>query len=162
MCVYVRWMCVTVSRSPWTNSTYVCKQPNRLHWCMCEFEGVIRFDPVWDRNLTLMHCSKSRWRLCVCVLWISGTVSCWPWTNRRCVSIIGVCMNLKLLMVFDTVWGRNLTLLCSPIKLQWQWRLCAYFRWTVSGLPWTNRKYVCWGVLAFECIIGFDTVWTRK
>ena len=38
------------------------------------------------------------------------TMSCWPWTNRKYV-YTGVCLNLKVLLVFDAVRGRNVTLM---------------------------------------------------
>ena len=89
-----------------------------------------------------------RWRLCVCVRWMYGMVSCWPWTNSKYV-VIGVWLNSKLLFVFDTVWDRNLTLMCGENALQWRWRLCIYVVWisgTASCWPWTNSKCVCIGV----------------
>ena len=47
--------------------------------------------------------------------------------------LLVVCLHLKvLLLVIDIVWGRNnLTLMCCPNTIQWQWRLC------VGDLHWT-------------------------
>ena len=41
-----------------------------------------------------------------------------------------VCFNLKVLLVFDTVWawGCNLNLMYCPNTLQWRWRMCVYLR----------------------------------
>ena len=38
-------------------------------------------------------------------------VSCCPWTNRPYVRIAVCCSNLKVSLVFDTVCGRNVTLI---------------------------------------------------
>ena len=86
---------------------------------------------VWGGILVLACCQNKqqcRWRLlCVYVCEFYATVSCWPWTNSKCVCI-GVQLHLKLLFVFDTIWGHNRALMCCPNTLQCRWRLCVCVR----------------------------------
>ena len=88
------------------------------------------------------------------------TLPRWPcWTSSTCVCI-GLCLNSKLLFVFDAIWDCNLTLLCYPNTLKWRWRLHE----TVSCWPWTNRTYVRIGVCSYvKLLLVFGTViWGRN
>ena len=102
---------------PWCDSKYttgtMSKTILRLHssvkpdpdeskvrlycWCMFELEVVIRvrYSSLRGRNRTLVCCSNTlqcRQRPCLYFRWMYGTVSCWLWTNRRYVCIIGACV----------------------------------------------------------------------
>ena len=105
-------------------------------------------------------------RLCTTLNVWNGIALALYWTNRAYVCIIGVCLNFKLLFVFDAVlWGRNFTVMCCPNARHWRWRICVYYvRWmygTVSFWPWTNRQCVYyWRVL--ETVIRFTEVWGRN
>ena len=79
-------------------------------------------DAVWGRNFTLILivcCSNTpRWRLCVDIRWFN----IWdgfcvdPGRAER----TSVCLNLNVLLVFNAVWGRNLTLMrCFVVKIHY-------------------------------------------
>ena len=133
----------------WTDRKYVCTAA-----CL-NSKLFFVFDAVWGRNLAPMCCPNIHYNgdagfVFMFVEYLGRTASCWRWTDRKYVCIAACCLNLKLFFMFDTVWGRNITLMCCPnTLLQWRWRLCVYVRWmpgTVSCWLWTNRKYVCIGV----------------
>ena len=152
----------TVSRWPWTDRLYVC-----IVVCM-NLKLLFVFDAVRGHNLTLICCPNTLQWWCsvhVYLRWIYGTVSCWPWTNSPYVCIV-LCLNLKLLFVFDAVWGRNLTLMCCPNTLQWWCSVHVYLRWmngTVSCWSWTNSGYVFIAVcLDSNLFFVFDVVWDRN
>ena len=92
---------------------------------------------------------------------IYGTVSCWPWTHRLCVCI-AVCVNLKLLYLFNEVWSRNLMLMCCPNAPHWWWLVYIYLRCiygTVSCWRWTHRKYVSIAVCVnLKLLFVFDEI----
>ena len=86
-------------------------------------------------NLTLlMYTHTLKWSSCAlraCLRWMYDAASCGPWTNSWCVVYISVWLKLKLLYVFDAVWGRNLTLIFCPNTLYYNFddapRPCVYF-----------------------------------
>ena len=96
--------------------------------------------------------------------YVRWMASCWPWTNRKYVCI-GVCLNLKMIFVFDTLWGHDFTLMCSPNTLKYRWRLCVYVRCmydTVSCFLWTNRWCVYgWTRRCYSCPIRYEFTITR-
>ena len=54
-----------------------------------------------------LHYNDNDRSICAHVRWMYGMVSCWSCTNRRKCVRIGVCLDLKVLLVFDIVlWGR--------------------------------------------------------
>ena len=105
------WTHGTVPCWPWTNRLYVCI----VYWGVLEFEVGVHVRYIWCRNLPLMWCPNTlqcQWRLCVYVF--ERTERCYVDSGRiGCTfACIGVSLNFKLLFVFDTVWSRNLTLMC--------------------------------------------------
>ena len=61
------------------------------------------------------------------------------------------------------IWGRNLSLMCSPNTLQWRSRLCVYIHAPVLCCAWTNRKYVCIEErLNLKLLFVFDVVCGRN
>ena len=94
-------------------------------------------------------------------------------TDRAFVLIIGVCLNLKkVLFVFDTVWGHNITLLMyclntlpgTTIMVMAAVRSCSLNVWHgVVVLARANRTCVCIGVcLNLKSLFVFDTAWCRN
>ena len=141
LCVGVLWMHERCRVAP--------GQPGGAFVLVCAFNSnlLFVFDVVWGRNLTVMCCPNTLlwrwWRLCVYVrrMYVTG-VSCWSWTNRKCVRIV-VWAKLKVLFVFDAVWGRD-------ISLMW-------FQWHYNGdgrcaFTYTDKQLVrlCWCV--FGCL----------
>ena len=127
----------------------------RISRCYC-----LAFDVVWGHNFTLMwyfaaqiHYNGNDGSALIFVCWMYGTGAVLALNQQRVRLYCCVCLNLKMLVMFDIVWGRNTTLthalFCCPNILQWWWRLCVVLRllnvWMkwVSFWLWTNRPYVC-------------------
>jgi len=94
--------------------------------CMCPWnlKVLLVFDAVWGRNLTLMcyficcpNTLQWRWRLCIDLKWMHGTMLCWPWSNSTYVCI-AACVHGCYWCSINVVRGRNFTLMCCPNTLQ--------------------------------------------
>ena len=101
----------------WRNAVMLTldEQLVSLYWSVFEFEDVIRvrgssYEVVmapW--RAVQMHYNVDGGSA---FLFVKKTVSGWTWTSRRWVCI-SVCLNLKLVSVFDPVWGHDRALVCS-------------------------------------------------
>ena len=86
------------------------------------------------------------------------TLSCWPWTTRKHVFCIGMCLNFNSCSVFDVVWACNLTLMFCVNILQWQQRrLCVYVR----SFNCIERYRVGPGQPESKFVLGCVWIWKR-
>ena len=145
----------------------VYEQHVRLYWCVIEFEeGVIgvRFSV---REVVVMSpwcaalCSNTlqwRWRLCVCLRWMYGTVVLrWTCTNSLPPPVyvcIEVCLNSKLSLVY--VVGCNISY--EVLNLPWCVVLCPnapQWRWWLLPFMLVNPPVIVIGVGCRTFISGF-------
>ena len=149
-----------VSRWPCTNSAYVC-----IALCVWSHLKVLLIG-VWHsmRSSFCPHASfrcpnalQWRWWLCVDLrlfdVWNGYWVGPKP-TARTFLLLLRLCSNLTVLLTFDTVWGRNLTLImCCPNTLQWRWWFCVDLRssngWRI-GPERADRTFVLLPVCALK------------
>ena len=96
----------------------------------------------------------------------NGIALRWPWANSGYVCV-RVRLNLKVLLVIDAVWVRNLTL--TLIMFIQPYTMATALRWSsvveymerVPCWPWTNRTYVC-VCLNLNVLFVFNAVWGRN
>ena len=70
----------------------------------------------------------------------------------RLCRLVCVCLNVKVLFVFDAIRDRDLTLMYCPKTTM-----------VTTVVPWTNRRYVCMTVcLNLKVIFGVDIVCSRN
>ena len=120
----------------------------RWHWCWIQYEAVVSRCP---------NTLQWRWRLCIDLsLFIEyGWNGCCCGPGRAACTFALLCVRLKLKLVFDAVWGHNLT--CSNI-LQWQWwlwvNLCCYMYGTAVALLALNEQGV-----RLHCCVDMVCAW---
>ena len=117
----IQWLALTAVRLCSLNLWNGTRWPWTSSWCVCIIDVWMNlkllllfvFDTVFTQYLILMCCPNTlQWRLCSFVyslnVW-NGVIM----LTREYV-YFGVCLHLKLLFEFNTVWRRNFTLLCCP------------------------------------------------
>ena len=141
-----------------------------MFWSPCLLlKALFMFDAVWGRNLTLICCQNILQWWCLVGVYLRskhGTMSCWPWINRRYVCI-AMCLLSKPLFVSDAVWGWNFTLISCHNILQWWCSVCAYLCSMDGNMPCvacTNSRYV---YMAAVCSLSkllfiFEALWGRS
>ena len=84
------------------------EQKVRLYWFVLEFETVIVVRCNMRSNLTRICCPRlmatTTVHWCSLNAWNGVVLTHAPWTNRMYVCI-GLCLNSKLSLLFDAIWG---------------------------------------------------------
>ena len=153
--------------------------------CIICLKVLCVYDAIWGCNVILFLCCPNtlqclwRWRLFVYVhsLNLSGTVSRWPWTNRRPCVCIGVLeFELFSSLCLLNVWnGRCRVCLdcttrryvCIGVYLNWKlhWKLFTYTEMAMmavrlcSLITWYGVVSACRGARPeSECVVELEVV----
>ena len=152
----------------WTGGVLALNQQAVSLFCCVHLElnTSLVFNQVWGHSFTLImwypNILQWWWRLCVdlCSLdaWNGWQIGRWPWTDSAYVCITAcVWSHLKVLLVFDAVWG-DILVTCSIL-------LFKYTTFRHGGPGRIGRMFVllCLCARIWRCYcLAFNTVWDYK
>ena len=125
----------------------LCCMCTRCHWFSTQYEVKVSLSSFTVQ----IHCNNW-WQLYLCgclfvgwifVRWLNAWNGCrvGPKRTESTFVLLRMRLNLEVLLVFDAVWGRSLTLsryICCPNTLQWRWWLCVDASAFVGCMHWTG------------------------